>query len=202
MHWWLPLAAYLLGSVSFAYWAGRVNGVDLRQHGSKNLGATNAGRVLGTPWFVIVFTLDLGKGFIAVFAAQKLAAPQWLILATAAAVVLGHIFTVFHRFKGGKAVATSLGVLCALTPLIAGLSLALWLVIWLAGWVIFRAKKSSAVGPASVCAAVGAPIIATCVLENAWRMPQLALTALITAISVLVIVRHRSNIAGWLKWSG
>jgi glycerol-3-phosphate acyltransferase PlsY len=201
----LPILAYLLGSVSFAYWAGRINGIDLREHGSKNLGATNAGRVLGMRWFAIVFTLDLGKGFIAVYAAQmipnSLPADQqhWLILATASAVVLGHIFSCYHRFKGGKAVATSLGVLAALLPTVAGLSLGVWLVVWLFGWLILRSNKSRAVGPASVISAIAAPVIAINLAENPWAMPQLPMTILILAISVLVVVRHRTNIAKWFS---
>ena len=111
------LGAYLLGSVSFAYFAGKAKGIDLRQHGSGNLGATNAGRVLGMRWFVIVFALDLAKGVVAVLVAKEVerrTGLSWTPIAAAAAVVLGHSFTCFHGFKGGKAVATSLGVLAAL----------------------------------------------------------------------------------------
>ena len=76
MIWLLLIPAYLLGSISFAWIAGRLHGLDLREHGSKNLGATNAGRVLGRRWFFLVFALDVGKGLLAVFAAKLAAYPH------------------------------------------------------------------------------------------------------------------------------
>jgi acyl phosphate:glycerol-3-phosphate acyltransferase len=200
--WLWPLACYLLGSISFAYFAGRFNGVDLRQHGSKNLGATNAGRVLGRKWFFVVFTLDLAKGALAVAVAQHVPATDMSPTATvllpyvaAAAAVLGHSFTCFHGFKGGKAVATSLGAIIMLAPKLAGYGAIVWVVVWIVGWLVFRAKKSNAVGPASVCASLILPIIHLYTAEFPWRMPELALTIFIFALSVLIIVRHRSNIA-------
>ena len=141
MIWWPWLvvpAAYVLGSVSPAYWAGKCKGIDLRDHGSKNLGATNAGRVLGGKWFAIVFTLDVLKGVAAVLCAGAVASfaefspdqQQALRLVTAVAVVLGHNFTCFHGFKGGKAVATSLGVLIGLVPWVALYGFAVWFIVW------------------------------------------------------------------------
>ncbi|MFM2092146.1 MAG: Glycerol-3-phosphate acyltransferase, partial [Planctomycetota bacterium] len=86
--WWLmPLAGYLAGSISFAYWAGRCKGIDLREHGSRNLGATNAGRVLGGRWFAIVFSADVLKGLVPVLVAAQgeAAGATGVALATAAA---------------------------------------------------------------------------------------------------------------------
>jgi glycerol-3-phosphate acyltransferase PlsY len=202
--WLLPLAAYLVGSLSPAYFAGRLHGLDLREHGSKSLGATNAGRVLGGRWFFIVFIADVLKGWCPASLAKLLtgseaaATPTQAVLislATGAAVVLGHIFTCFHRFRGGKAVATSLGVLVALMPLVAGLAFAAWLLAWLVGWGIVRAKKSSSVGPASVLAAIAAPIIHVGTSDEPWAMPELAMTVFIIALAILIIVKHRSNLA-------
>lgn len=198
--WLLPVAAYLVGSISFAWIAGRLKGVDLRQHGSRNLGATNAGRVLGKRWFFLVFTGDVLKGVAAVLAARWVAEhatpPQahLLPLACAAAAVLGHVFTCFHGFKGGKAVATSLGVLIGLLPRVAGLGFVFWLLVWVIGWAVFRLKKSDAVGPASVLAAIAAPIIHLLITGDPWSRAALPSTAFILLLAVLVIAKHRSNI--------
>jgi glycerol-3-phosphate acyltransferase PlsY len=202
--WSLPVAAYVVGSLSPAYFAGKIHGIDLREHGSKSLGATNAGRVLGGKWFFIVFIADVLKGWgpaaLAKFLAGSEAAATpneavFIALATGSAVVLGHIFTCFHRFRGGKAVATSLGVLVALMPLVAGLAFAAWLLAWLIGWGIVRAKKSSSVGPASVLAAIAAPIIHVGVSDQPWAMPELAMTVFIIGLAILIIVKHRRNLA-------
>jgi acyl phosphate:glycerol-3-phosphate acyltransferase len=203
--WLLPLVAFLAGSVSPAYFAGKINGVDLREHGSKNLGATNAGRVLGTKWFFIVFAADVFKGWVMTALALILAGPDYaafshneamlLALATGAAVVFGHIFTCFHGFRGGKAMATSLGLLIALMPLVAGLGFLAWLLALLVGWIIVDAPKSSSVGPASVFAAIATPIIHIIVSDHPWRAPELGMTVFIVGLALLVIIKHRSNIA-------
>src|SRR5476649_1847526 len=145
--WLMPVASYLLGSVSFAWIAGRLNGIDLRQHGSRSLGATNAGRVLGREWFFFVFALDVAKGWTPVYVVD-----QWLgrggdtvlLLSVGAAAVLGHIFPCFHGFKGGKAVATSLGVLIALLPLVAAISFTIWLLALLPQWAVSGRSRSDA----------------------------------------------------------
>jgi acyl phosphate:glycerol-3-phosphate acyltransferase len=199
--WLIPPAAYVLGSLSPAYWAGRLHGLDLREHGSKSLGATNAGRVLGGRWFVIVFLLDLGKGLAAVAAARwlpgldALSGDQRMALAlsTAVAVVLGHIFTCFHRFNGGKAVATSLGVLIALAPWVAIGAFIVWLIAWTIGRCC-GAKPSDAVGPASVFAAISAPVIHCLDCAAPWRLPELPLTLFISILALVVVIRHHKNI--------
>jgi glycerol-3-phosphate acyltransferase PlsY len=196
------LGAYLLGSVSFAYIAGKAKGVDLRQHGSRNLGATNAGRVLGGKWFAIVFALDLAKGAVAVLAAKELerqAGVHWLMLLAAAAVVVGHSFTCFHGFKGGKAVATSLGVLGAMVWEVAAIGLGVWVLAWLIGRLAFRAGAAAAVGPASVIAAASVPF-AVVVTDPLWaESGHLPVSVLCFLMSALVIVKHRSNIAKLFK---
>jgi len=200
MIWILPVLAYLLGSISFAWIAGRLKGIDLREHGSKNLGATNAGRVLGRGWFFVVFALDLGKGLLAVLAALHLPAALGLEshpltpIAAAAGVVLGHVFTCFHGFKGGKAVATSLGVLIALMPAVAGLAFAAWLVAWIAGWALARLPKATAVGPASVLAALVAPLAHLRLAADPWGA-DLPRTVFILLLGLLVVVKHRANLA-------
>ncbi len=203
---WLPWlivpATYVVASFSPAYWAGRIKGIDLRQHGSKNLGATNAGRVLGKQWFFAVFSLDVLKGLLPVLAAKVAAEragfspdmQQALALATAVAAVLGHSFTCFHGFKGGKAVATSLGVLIALAPWAALGGFGAWMVVWLVGIGVFRSGAANAVGPASVIAAIAAPATHLVITDQPWQRPALPLTVFISVLGLLVVVRHKKNI--------
>ncbi len=205
MWWFLVPATYLLGSISFAYWAGRINGKDLRKEGSGNLGATNAGRVLGWHWFAAVFVLDIAKGMVpTMFAVWLLTTAmqhqvdisdlRFLPISTAAAAVLGHVFTCFHGFKGGKAVATSLGVLIGLAPPAAGMIFGCWLTTWLLVWLILRLKRSDAVGPASIVAAIsGVP--AYLVTASPVLLPTLAFIALLAA---LVLLKHRTNFMKFL----
>jgi len=206
--WLLVPATYLLGSVSFAYWAGRAKGIDLRQHGSGNLGATNAGRVLGKQWFFGIFALDLLKGFLPVLGAMELIKPyaanppyaiDWLPLVVAAAAILGHSFTCFHGFKGGKAVATSLGVLIALVLQVAAITFAVWLVMWTIGVVAFGKKPDQAVGPASVFAAIAAPLARQFTHPAPWNTANLPVTLFILIVACLVVVKHRSNIAKMIR---
>ncbi len=198
MPWFLIPLAYLLGSLSPAYWAGRCKGIDLRRHGSGNLGATNAGRVLGGKWFAIVFLADVLKGLGPVLAAQALPIDEaqrgWLLITTAAAAVLGHVFTCFHGFKGGKAVATSLGVVLALVPVIAGITFAVWLLAWslLVWWR--GVAKSAAVGPASSLAAAAVPVIRFTVTEAPLSTANAPVTGFLCLLAVLVVVRHVANL--------
>ena len=203
MHWLLIPVAYLLGAVSFAYLAGRANGIDLRQHGSGNLGATNAGRVLGAKWFALVFCADVLKGVAPVIAAHLLPCPPeqrpWLLLASATAAILGHVFTCFHGFKGGKAVATSLGVLAALVWPVALVGLGVWLVAWGAGWKLGNLGKAGAVGLASVVAALAVPparIFGGAWLRcpEPWSTAERPITVFLILLAVLVVVKHRSNL--------
>lgn len=198
----LILCSYLLGSVSFAYLAGRLKGIDLRQHGSCNLGATNAGRVLGAKWFVIVFILDVLKGVLPVLAAQALANEpdfppdqrSWLLLATATAAILGHVFTCFHGFKGGKAVATSLGALIALMPWVACITFGVWLLAWLSCWLAGRLGKAGAVAPASIIAAISAPVAYFILTAAPWATAAMPMTIFLLLLAILVVIRHHSNL--------
>ena len=126
---WLFIpAAFLCGSIPFGMLIARARGIDIRAHGSGNIGATNVGRVLGRTWGVAVFALDVCKGLAPVLVAGAalgtlghIAAPArdaWLVLATAAAAILGHVFCPWLRFKGGKGVATSLGALAGVFPVL------------------------------------------------------------------------------------
>ena len=173
------VVAYLLGSLPFGYWAGRLAGVDLRQAGSGNTGGSNAVRVLGVRYGVPVILLDVAKGVVAVLIAAQLGGAGTQVLA-AVAVVLGHVFPLFLGFRGGKAVATGGGSMLALAPP-AGLGI---VAVWLA--VAFATRYVSL---ASITAAVSAPTLCLA-LDEPWPVTLYALVG-----GMLVILRHRTNIA-------
>ena len=119
----LVVAAYLGGSLPFGYWAGRLHGIDIRQHGSGNTGATNVWRVLGKRAGIPVLLLDIAKGFVPALIGLQIAGAGTAIVAGAAAVA-GHTFPILLGFGGGKGVATSAGVVLAVTP-VHGIALVL-----------------------------------------------------------------------------
>jgi len=199
MNWaWLLIpATYFLASISFAYWAGRLNGIDLRSHGSGNLGATNAGRVLGIKWFLVVFTCDVLKSLVPIIISWRLVAHganPYLPMLVAVAALIGHSFTCFHRFKGGKGVATSLGLLIGLTWAVAALSLASWLVAWLLARYVWRMGAAASVSPASLVSAVAVPSARFMTCAHPLATKELPVTVFYILIGALVMYRHRSNI--------
>lgn len=197
---WL-IAAYLAGSIPFGLLIGLARGVDIRTQGSGNVGATNAGRVLGKKWGITCFILDVLKGMLPVLgfglaagltasdtAGSAIDALRWIAIAVAA--VVGHVFPVWLKFKGGKGVATGLGVLLGLWPVLTvpGLVAA---VVWFA--VI---KASGYVSLASVLASISLPLL-TLISGLAFGKSagEIAVYTSITALlGLLVVVRHRSNI--------
>ncbi|HEY7846830.1 MAG TPA: glycerol-3-phosphate 1-O-acyltransferase PlsY [Candidatus Limnocylindria bacterium] len=161
----LVLLAYLIGAVPFGLLAGRLaGGVDLRQHGSRRTGTTNALRTLGVGWAVAVFALDVAKGAAAVLLAQWLyragqgISPEWVAAAAGVAAVIGHNWSVFIGFTGGRGVATSAGGLLLISPwtllVIAPL---MALVVWLTRYVSLGSVVAAAAAPAvtAVLAATG-----------------------------------------------
>lgn len=179
--WFAALVAYLVGSIPFAALAARAKGIDLRAHGSGNLGATNAIRVLGPGLGIPVLLGDVAKGWFAAAIVPRLAADGSLTtqLLCAGAGVLGHIFPVFLRLRGGKGVATAAGAFLALAPgPIAVAALAFVLVL----------AASRFVSLASIAASIT-------LVVGLWVAPcPLALRVLGTAIAALVLVRHRTNV--------
>lgn len=176
---WRLLVSYLLGAVPFGFVLCRlVKGVDLRTIGSGNIGATNAMRVLGAPLGLVAFALDVGKGYApaALFGEGD---PSWQV-ACGAAAVLGHVFPVYLRFRGGKAVATGAGVLLALEPMIlvwAGL-------VWVALLFAFGFVSLS-----SMAMGIAFPL-------SAWFLGEPpVVVAGAAALTALILVRHRSNMA-------
>lgn len=180
----LLVLSYLLGATPTSYWVGRASrGLDLREHGSGNLGATNAFRVLGWRWALPVVLVDIGKGFVPVWLFPGLAGVglEWT-LAFGAAAILGHMFSFWVAFRGGKGVATSAGVFLALTPLaVLGA-----LVVWMA--VTFTTRYVSL---GSICAALALPVL---VLATGAAEEGPSLLAFAVALSAFVIWKHRSNV--------
>ena len=132
------MLAYLIGATPTSYIAGKLGkGIDLRQHGSNNLGATNVYRVLGWTYAIPVGVIDMLKGAVPVVILGPWSnGPAWFTVALGLAAVLGHMFSPYVRFRGGKGVATAAGMFLALAPLAIGISLLIWiLALWLSGYV-------------------------------------------------------------------
>ncbi len=187
------LLAYLIGSIPVAYIFGRVlKGIDIREHGSGNMGATNAFRVLGKWPGTAVLVLDIIKGIIPVTILADvfgLGDALSLVIISVAAVA-GHNWTVFLGFKGGKGMATSLGVLVGLAIQFQVLRVILALVIitWLALFFLF-----GFVSLASIVAAIVFPILMVVFLE------PLPLILMSIVLCVFIVFRHRSNIERLVK---
>jgi glycerol-3-phosphate acyltransferase PlsY len=126
----LFLSAYLLGSIPSAYWYGKYfHGIDIREHGSGNIGATNSLRVLGKKAGIFVLIFDLLKGLIPVYLGRYLGLSEEMVFLIGLTAILGHIFSIFAGFKGGKGIATSLGVILAVSPIGGGMSAVVFIVI-------------------------------------------------------------------------
>jgi glycerol-3-phosphate acyltransferase PlsY len=178
---WLA-AAYLLGATPTSYLAGRLaRGIDLREHGSKNLGATNVYRLLGWGWAVPVAVVDIAKGAVPVllFAAWA-RGPAWLTVALGAAAVVGHVYSPYVGFKGGKGVATAGGMFVALAPLAVLIAVPVWAIgVWLTGYVSVGSITTAALFPLWVrLTRPGAPEV--------WYAS--------VALAVLIVFTHRANI--------
>lgn len=199
----LIVASYLLGSVPFGVLIARAHGKDLRSIGSGNIGATNVSRALGKKWAYICFILDCLKGLVPMLAAKPLVTPLtvttlslWLTVGCAA--ILGHIFPVYLKFKGGKGMSTCMGIILGLYPYytLPGL---IAFIVWVACVLLWRY-----VSLASIIAAVIFPaslITAIFSLQN-WRFAELwPLIIVALALSALVIVRHVENIKRLLEGS-
>jgi glycerol-3-phosphate acyltransferase PlsY len=196
---WLILAGYFVGSIPFGLLVGWSRGIDVRQAGSGNIGASNVGRLLGRKYFFLVFTLDLLKSLVPMLGASFVVAGQpatpsmyglWLSVGFAA--ILGHMFSIFLKFKGGKGVATSTGVLMGLWPfytLPGFITIGVFV-------VLFFTTRYISVG--SLGAAVTFPIAyLVMALINGWQPfgVQWPLLVFALVISALVIFKHRGNIA-------
>lgn len=190
-----PPVAYLIGSVPFGVLISRRRGVDLRRVGSGNIGATNVARAIGRKWGYACFFLDTGKGLVPTAlsvllvplpaeGAGVLAQSVWL--GTGCGVILGHVFSLYLRFRGGKGVATALGVVIGIYPYFtwAGLAaLGLWCAVTLISRYVSLGSVVAALGFVPLFAAFNWPV------GRYW--PLLVFAA---AMVVLILFRHRSNI--------
>ena len=193
----LIIGSYFLGSIPFGQIIAKAHGKDLRKIGSGNIGATNLSRALGRKWAYFCFLLDVTKGALPMLSATKFVSSPpgvielflWLVVGIAA--VLGHIFPVYIKFKGGKGVATSFGVALGLWPYYTICAIAAF-AIWTGVVLIWRY-----ISLASMAASVAFPVmlILAISLKADWDFANLwPLLSAATAIPLMVIIRHRENI--------
>jgi acyl phosphate:glycerol-3-phosphate acyltransferase len=184
------LIAYFLGSIPTGFLVAKARGVDIRTVGSGNIGATNVFRILGKPAGVFVLLADAAKGWVAVFVVAKLisgwffpdagsTSREWFSICAGVAAILGHNYTCWLYFKGGKGIATSAGVLTALVPGPLLIILSVWIIIF---------ALTRYVSLASISAAFTLPFAA-------WAVGDSRTIILVTAaLTVLAIYKHKANI--------
>jgi len=189
------LIAYLLGSIPTGFLVAKARGVDIRSVGSGNIGATNVFRILGKTAGAIVLLVDAAKGWLAVFVVARLVsgwfypdagplAREWFSLCAGIAAILGHNYTCWLHFKGGKGIATSAGVLVALVPGPLLIILGIWIVVF---------ALSRYVSLASISAAFALPFAA-------WVLGASTNIIIVTAtLAALAIYKHKANIQRLLK---
>lgn len=189
------VTAYILGSIPTAVWVGkRFYGLDVREHGSKNAGATNTFRVLGKKPGKIVLAIDVLKGLIAVLLPLTVAYTHnenTIInykLFAAIFVILGHVFPLFAGFRGGKGVATSLGVIFAIHPPAAGICLAIFLLVFL---------TFNYVSLGAIVTAISFPIV----IHFVFNVTSLPLTIFSIVIGAAVVITHKKNILRLIQGS-
>jgi len=221
----LPIVGYLLGSIPFAWVIGKAKGVDIRTVGSKNIGATNLGRTLGPQFFWYAFLLDAAKGFVPVLVASLLMhylnrangwttitpasattlpsteLPSWAPLITGIACVVGHLFPLYLKFKGGKGVATGFGVVLGFWPLytIAGVLAGAFFVFMLMVYRYISLASMTAATAFAILVAVlgtyGIPYVADPVRSRD-LLPLIGVACLFAA---MIVFRHRANIGRLMK---
>lgn len=182
----VSIFAFVFGSIPWGFIIGKLKGIDLRKTGSGNIGTTNVLRVIGKKEALATLLLDISKGFIPVMLLRLFYEESNLLLLgfTGIAAILGHCFTPFLKFKGGKGVATSVGVILAFSPL-AGLTT---VIIWLSTFAVFRISSLSAL------VAFGVLPLVTMIL----RYPD-EVTVFAFIITAIIYLRHLSNIKRLMK---
>ena len=185
MYVWALLIGYFLGSINFAVLVAKYKGLDLFSLGSGNPGATNVKRTMGAFWGNTVFLLDFSKGYLAVFLTQPILVLEGFnydllgILGLLGAI-LGHSFSIFLKFRGGKGVATTMGGLLALMPWVLVLGLVAWLIVFF---------STRVVAMASIVFAISLPISFYFLHD----LPDVR-WIFCTVLAILIVVRHYSNI--------
>lgn len=183
--WLIPVIAYFLGAIPFGFLIVKVRGRDIRETGSGNIGAANVARNAGAVAGVLTLILDAGKGYLAVWIAARWthSNERWM-MAAALAAVIGHMFPIWLRFKGGKGVATGLGVFLPIAATAVLAAVVLWIL------VVFFWRYSSL---GSILASVALPIFVH-LLYAPLHAPPPEVTVGTILISILVLVKHRGNI--------
>ncbi len=188
----LPIASFLLGAIPFGYLVSYfVKGVDIRKYGSGNVGATNVFRVVGEGWGILVFVLDFLKGFIVLFLTYQLGSfGLYFLILIGVLAILGHNWTPFLQFKGGKGVATSLGVLFALSFSFSSLKMIIpaALLVWIIAFLLLRI-----VSAASLLASFSFLILSLLLAE----IIQVKILAVL--LFLFIVIRHKSNLRRILK---
>lgn len=173
------LLAYLLGSIPFGVVFAKVRRVDIRQHGSGNIGATNVARTLGKTAGILTLLGDCGKGYLAVWIAGQLLESQWGVAVAGLMTFLGHVFSIFLKFKGGKGVATGLGVFLYLIPGAALFSI---------GVFAITLAITHYVSISSIVAAISIPCFGIYLQAP---KPYIYVAA---AAAIITVIRHHDNI--------
>ncbi len=181
---WPVLLAYVVGATPFGFLAGKLRGIDIRQHGSGNIGATNVLRTLGKPVGITVLALDVLKGLLPVLLAKSVSDSSIIHIASAMAAILGHNYTFWLGFKGGKGIATTAGAILPIMPyaLIAAVT----------GFLIVL-KASRYVSLGSIAAAIIIPvtIVVESLIRGSWDWYILGFALF---VCLLAIWKHRANI--------
>ena len=193
------IASYLFGSIPWAFIIGKANGIDIRKCGSGNVGATNVTRTVGKYWGKLCFACDLLKGVIPVVLVAQLAkiffhdatnaTINYGCMLAAFGAISGHVWTIFLKFKGGKGISTSAGVLLALAPAPVLAALIFWIIVF---------KSSKMVSLASICAAALLPIVAivfnATLKQHVFFVTSTPILIFLVVIAVIAIAKHHSNI--------
>jgi glycerol-3-phosphate acyltransferase PlsY len=177
--------AFLLGSVPFGFVVGKLHGVDVRNYGSGNIGATNVSRVLGKKWGAVVLLLDALKGALPVLAVKVAGYPLKYQVLVGLFAVLGHCFSPFLRFRGGKGVATGLGAFLVISPKVTLLALAVFLLVFF---------TTRFVSLASITAALSYPLF-----FKFFEKPDPLSFVLVALTALVVVAKHHSNLRRLLR---
>jgi len=187
-------ASYLFGAIPWGFLIGKAKGLDIREHGSKNIGATNVTRVIGKKWGITCFIIDFLKGLIPVLIVEIIFRQYGLrltgyfstaIILASIGVVFGHMFPVYLGFKGGKGVSTGSGAVIAISPYAAIIGIIFWVIIF---------KLSKYVSLASIIAAAAVAVFTVLFSYYGIFHVSTTLQIFIIIVVIAVIVKHKSNI--------
>ena len=190
------VAAYLLGGIPCGYLIGKAKGVDIRELGSRNVGATNVTRTLGKPYGVLCFFLDFLKGLSPTLAAKLWLAPwlgvpvAWTVIAAVFGAVLGHMKSPYLKFQGGKGVSTAAGAMLAITPYGALAAMLVWVAV---------VKTTRYVSLASIAAALSLPLAAALLSAFGVSPLPVGLLVFLCLVAAAIVAKHHSNIARLLN---